>query len=106
MSNFFRYFNGTDELTRVTSVPNAKFEAMGGVKSKANWNDSFSRLVGVTADGRLVPVERGITYKRFASKHECNSKCMNGKINGTCECSCGGKNHGLGGLFSSLKEAA
>ena len=100
-----RFFNGTDELTRITSVPNAKFAAMGGVKSKANWYDSFHRIVGVSADGRLLPVERTITYKAFPSRHECNSKCMNGKINGTCECQCGGKNHGLG-MFTRLLEAA
>jgi len=46
-----------------------------------------------------------ITYKQFPSRHECNAKCLNGKHNGTCECQCGGKNHGAG-MFTKLLEAA
>lgn len=44
-----------------------------------------------------VKVTRQVEYKRFASKHECDSRCMNatGRIM-KCECSCGGKNHGKG----------
>ena len=100
-----RYFNGTDELKRAAPFPNAKFAALGGVKSRANWVDSYSRLVGVSDDGRLLPVERAISYKAFPSRHECNAKCMGGKINGTCECQCGGKNHGIG-MFTQLLSAA
>ncbi len=99
-----KYFNGTDELTRIQPMPNAKFAAIGGVRSSANYYDGFQRLCGVTFDGRLVPVERAITYKSFPSRHVCNAKCMGGKHNGACECQCGGKNHGAG-MFTSLVAA-
>ena len=52
--------------------------------------------VGLTDSHELLPVERAIQYRKFASLHVCNAKCVNGKHNGTCECQCGGKNHGLG----------
>ena len=44
-----------------------------------------------------IKVERSIEYKAFASKHECDERCMNatGRIM-KCECRCGGKNHGKG----------
>ena len=100
-----KYFNQANELSNIQSIPVAEFKSIGGITSKANWVDSFKRLVGVTADGRLVPVERAIEYKKQPSLHVCNSKCLNGKHNGTCECQCGGANHGLG-LFTNLLKAA
>ena len=100
-----KYFNDTDELTCIQPMPNNQFAAIGGVRSSANYYDGFQRLCGVTAGGKLVPVERAITYKSFPSRHECNAKCLNGKHNGTCECQCGGKNHGAG-MFTKLLEAA
>lgn len=30
---------------------------------------------------------------RFSAKHECNAKCLSSK-GPSCECSCGGRNHG------------
>jgi hypothetical protein len=93
-----KYFSGTNEVLAICYMKNAEFAArFPGVRGRRV--DSFSMLVGTTADKRLVPVERTITYKAFPSKHECNAKCMGGKINGTCECSCGGKNHGLGAVM-------
>jgi hypothetical protein len=47
------------------------------------------------------PVQRRITYKCFPSRHECNAKCLNGKHDGTCECKCGGVNHGLGNILNA-----
>jgi len=40
---------------------------------------------------------RQIEYKAFASKHECDARCLHaqGRVM-KCECSCGGKNHGRG----------
>jgi hypothetical protein len=53
-----------------------------------------------------IKVERSIEYKAFASKHECDARCINatGRIM-KCECSCGGKNHG-NGAFNCTSEAA
>jgi hypothetical protein len=88
------------ELVSITSMPNAvyaaKFPGVKGIR-----NDSFSMKVGYPATGTSgpFPVQRQISYKRFASRHECNSKCMGGRHNGTCECKCGGKNHGLGSFM-------
>ena len=93
-----KYFNGVQELTQVQGYPNAQFLAAGGIRSKANAYDSFERLMGRTADGRILPVERAIAYKSAPSRHVCNARCVNGSINGVCECQCGGKNHGIGNV--------
>lgn len=99
MSTTMRYFCGPVQLERVCCIPNAQFEAIGGKRSRANWCDSFQRLAGIAPDGSLRPVDRAIAYRRQPSLHECNAKCMGGKPTGTCECSCGGKNHGIGGAL-------
>ena len=49
--------------------------------------------------GQTHVASRKIQYKSQPSLHECNAKCMSGRMNGTCECSCGGKNHGVGRLI-------
>jgi hypothetical protein len=56
-------------------------------------------FTGATPEGRRVTATRMIEYKRNASKHECDARCVNatGRIM-KCECSCGGKNHGKGSL--------
>lgn len=90
-----KYFNGQTELTDPHGMQNTKFAAFG---VKGIWYDSFSRFVGRTADGRILPVERRVQYKtNNPSKHLCDARCLNatGKIM-NCECSCGGKNHGAG----------
>jgi hypothetical protein len=56
-------------------------------------------------NGAWIKVNRSVEYKRFASKHVCDARCVNatGRIM-KCECSCGGKNHGKGGFLA--EEAA
>lgn len=57
---------------------------------------------GVCPDcGRLHPSGRRIHYSKNPSRHICNAKCM-GAIGPSCECSCGGKNHGAGFIMSGL----
>ena len=63
--------------------------------------DSFARLVGNDAAGILRPATRKIEYKKQPSLHVCNGRCLGGKCGGTCECRCGGKNHGRGALGMS-----
>jgi len=93
-------FHGTTELVRFSmSVTEFKKMFPGVMGLNAGWWGE--KWVGRTPDGHLLPVERLITYKSQPSRHECNAKCMNGKINGTCECKCGGKNHGAG-MFTKL----
>jgi hypothetical protein len=100
-----RYFNGEQQLKAIYGMDNAEFAAkFPGVRGLRS--DGFSKWVGypLSGEGGPLPVERSITYKSQPSRHECNSKCMNGKHNGTCECKCGGKNHGLG-MFTSMVAA-
>jgi hypothetical protein len=96
------------ELVYVRQMDNKVFAArFPGVRGFRL--DSFTMQVGyaagATRDGQELPVTRKIEYKRQPSLHVCNAKCLGGKVNGTCECQCGGKNHGAG-MFSSLLEAA
>lgn len=97
-----KYFSGTTELKNIHSIRNDKFRrAFPGVKGVKF--DGFAMLVGHPTEGpdAILPVERCINYKSSPSLHECNAKCMGGKVNGTCECRCGGKNHGRGSVFSN-----
>ena len=89
----FKYFNGDIQLTSVMAIANAKFDELGGVKSKHNRFDGFQRMVG-KIDGVLVPVTRMIEYKSRPSLHKCDARCQN-STGHVCECSCGGKYHGI-----------
>ena len=90
-----KYFNGEIELTAgVWYMPRREFaERFPGVKGRPV--DSVSLFVGsITGDRTVQPVTRIIDYKRNPSRPKCDARCMNAKGR-TCECSCGGKNHGL-----------
>lgn len=98
---YFSDYNGeTVELEWTESMKNADFAAIfPGVRGLRY--DSFSKRVGfVRKNGLKVvyPLTRVIEYKKNPSLHECNAKCLGGKHNGSCECRCGGKNHGRGTL--------
>jgi hypothetical protein len=109
MANF-KYFcdiNGEAvELKALHQISNAKFAALWpdvkGIRA-----DGYTKWVAHTATGedKILPVTRMIEMKRFPSRHVCNAKCLNGKVNGACECACGGVNHGRG-MFTSLLKAA
>lgn len=96
MSKIIHFCDTTDdaiELTAIRGINNAEFrEKFPGIKGFKF--DGFKMLVGLAPDRTLHPVTRMIEYKTNPSRHECNSKCLNGKCNGVCECRCGGKNHG------------
>lgn len=88
-----KYFSGDVELTGAHSMKKEKFmELFPGVKGKSY--DYFYKWVGHGPDGSILPVTRIIYYKKNPSLHKCDSRCMCAK-GGTCECSCGGKNHGI-----------
>ena len=93
MRYFSDYQGQTVELDHYFPISNKEFAALFG-ELKGRRYDSFSKCVS-KHKGILLPLTRSITYKNNPSLHECNSKCMSGKPNGTCECSCGGKNHGI-----------
>ena len=95
----FKYFAGDVQLVCTKPVDNNVFAKMGGVKSKHNYYDSYSRLVGAlsidsSVDKQWFPVTRKIEYKSKPSLHKCDARCMNSK-GFVCECSCGGKYHGI-----------
>lgn len=50
-----------------------------------------------------IKTNRKVIYKAFASKHECDARCINatGKTM-QCECACGGKNHGRGSFYCAV----
>jgi hypothetical protein len=102
---YFSDLNGeTVQVEHPHGMDNAPYAAaFPGVKGRKY--DSFSRFVGYRPGTReVLPVTRTIEFKNNPSLHVCSSKCMNatGK---SCECSCGGKNHGAGG-FAWLPAAA
>jgi len=105
IKKFSDYTGEAIELTFFNSIANAEFSArFPGVKGIRY--DGYTMWIGRAAGStQWLPVTRKIEYKAFPSKHECNAKCLNGKHTGTCECKCGGKNHGAG-MFSSLLKAA
>jgi hypothetical protein len=90
------------ELKACTQISNEDFAARWpGVRGLRA--DGYTKWAGhpMTGTGGMLPVTRMITFKSFPSKHECNAKCLGGKHTGTCECKCGGRNHGAG-MFTSL----
>jgi len=109
IKHFSDYQGATHALVILSDMPNKefalRFPGVRGIRS-----DGFTMRVGyaagATMDGQELPVTRCIEYKAFPSRHECNAKCMGGKVNGTCECKCGGKNHGAGMFTALVAEAA
>jgi hypothetical protein len=96
--NTTRYFfdspEGPIELSYAYSMRRNKLREMFP-NVRALRIDSFSDWVGTGPNKEALPVTRMIQYKNRPSLHKCSAKCRNGKCGGVCECSCGGKNHGL-----------
>ena len=90
------YYCGAVKLKNIHSLSNARFERIGGAASKHNRFDSFQRLVGHPAEGpdAILPVTRRIEYKAHPSRHTCSARCRNATGH-SCECECGGDNHGV-----------
>jgi hypothetical protein len=100
----FKYYHHTQELKFVTALPNNEFASLFPGEKGLRY-DGYSKWVGrVGPTDPLLPVQRKIEYKRNPSKHKCNARCLGAKPQGSCECECGGKNHGLG-MFTSLVES-
>lgn len=92
-----KYFSGNIELRGSYSLPRAVVRAQFPTEKIKKYDD-FSLLVG-TIDGKysttsFLPVTRIIRFNELGSQHKCDARCVNAK-RGDCECSCGGKNHGL-----------
>jgi hypothetical protein len=104
-----KYFSdwqgATIEVDRPFSMANkefaAKFPGVRGVRYDG-MSMMIAQPIGVKPvwDGaRWVydyrPVTRKIEFKSYPSMHVCDARCMNARGR-SCECSCGGKNHGAG----------
>ncbi|MGF6604607.1 hypothetical protein P3T23_009363 [Paraburkholderia sp. GAS448] len=90
------------QLKAPYGMPNKEFEAkFPGIKGLRY--DGYTRIAGYPLEGAggPLPVTRVIEFKAHPSFHECNAKCLNGSHKGTCECRCGGKNHGRG-MFTRM----
>lgn len=102
------------ELARVQWADTREFERIIGrpiLPGEKLTREGRLFAFGSCADcGRIHPSGRRIHYSKTPSQHVCNAKCM-GAIGPSCECSCGGKNHGAGfipsmDLFEGLEGAA
>lgn len=94
-----KYFSGLIEVEHPHNMLNKEFEKQfPGIKGKRY--DSFSKFVGYEPGTKnIMPIDRKIEYKSNPLLHKCDARCLNAKGN-SCECSCGGKNHGAGMNFS------
>ncbi len=95
----FKYFSGDVELACTKPVDNKVFVELGGVRNKHNRYDGYSSIVGATTiesntSKVWLPVTRKIEYKNRPSLHKCDARCQN-STGHVCECSCGGKYHGI-----------
>lgn len=102
-----KHFSGTEQLTGVYTISPKEFEARFPNETGRKDGSYFfiGRPLDVTITGMsraqvealYVPVDRAIEYKTNPSKHKCDARCQNatGRIM-KCECSCGGRNHGIG----------
>ena len=74
------------------------------------WGELQSERAGYHANGKAYiwidgekrDVTRTIELKPNPSRHECDARCYNatGRVM-KCECSCGGVNHGRGGIATA-----
>lgn len=89
------HFFGEEEIKKgITTMDREEFTRVFG-KVKAVRPDYYTVLVGRNAAGELCPINRVIYRKPNPSNHKCGSKCRNAKGH-DCECSCGGRYHGIG----------
>lgn len=100
-ARIFKYFAGTTQLTDVYYTNPAKLsprEVARGLDTPppARMHRYGQAPCGTHPEtGRLTWVTRSIEYSRTPSRHKCGSRCMNAR-GPSCECSCGGANHGRG----------
>lgn len=63
------------------------------------WHDGHVKTTadhffGTAPDGTKMQADRRIDFKKNPSLHKCDARCETAKGH-KCECSCGGKNHGI-----------
>jgi hypothetical protein len=99
--NTTRYFGKCKACKATTTMDAVKGNAYAvtGLFDRASANFSLVPFAIAAADGyfacncgRAIKVWAPLKAK-LSTKHECNAKCLASK-GPSCECSCGGKNHG------------
>lgn len=105
-----RYFNGETRLGIIEEMPVKEYDQLFPGKPAVAWSRG-SRVVGLPegtsrtwdrgtgkwSRAGFLPAQRAVTFKRNASRHACDARCLNATGRTMqCECSCGGKNHGKG----------
>lgn len=96
-TRYFTEIEGeTVQLAWISTLDNREFERLfPGIKGRRS--DSFSRFVGYLDNSTKHPVStfRAVEFKSNPSLHKCDARCQHAKGH-SCECSCGGANHGKG----------
>lgn len=94
-----KFFRNGEELTSNHYRGRRDADRFGGVPENASkevrvkvLNDALP--MGRNSAGELVIADRVIFYKNRPSLHKCDARCETAKGH-NCECSCGGKNHGI-----------
>jgi len=94
------YYNGETKLYPVTSrlrkevearFPGTKFVKYDGYSVMIGWPENVDSFRNRDA---WLPATRRIEFKTNPSLHKCDARCQNAKGH-VCECSCGGKYHGI-----------
>jgi|SRR6185312_3079836 len=79
----------TSGLTAGQDARKSKGDASRGGSVYTHVNGSIVLDCRKCGEPRYAKLVRGVV----STKHECNAKCLS-STGTTCECSCGGKNHG------------
>lgn len=93
MANFKFFADINGQTIELKSVFYRGKTAFGG---PTDFIPTYDRLAQKWNRGEIAAT-RVVEYKKNASKHVCDDRCVNatGRVM-KCECSCGGKNHGKG----------
>lgn len=97
-----KYFSGTQQVEMIFAMPNKQFRSTFNSVDALKY-DGFHMMVGYIRDpatgipdrSNPLPITRKVHFKKNPSLHKCDARCVNAKGH-SCECSCGGKNHGAG----------
>ena len=87
------YFSGDIQLDGAFMGNLSEHLELGGTVSKHNYISQDQSMIGFLGNKHL-PITRKICFKKNPSLHKCSAKCRHATGH-DCECSCGGKNHGI-----------
>lgn len=69
------------------------------IEPRVGYFEDAKTLSGYVEGRGMFKITRKVVMKSLPSRHECDARCMfaTGRTM-NCECACGGKNHGKGGI--------